>query len=199
MIKQAGSWIVLAAVVGLTLAGCQTLREIAALRQLDFALAGVVSPRLAGIDLDRVVTPDDLSASDMLRLGNAVLRQDLVFDLTLLVGAENPETNTVAARVVSLDWLLMIDERETISGLTEGNLLIEPGARGEIPVQISLNLVDFFDSGLQDLVDLAVAVAGGQSRRVSLRATPIVETVLGPIRYPNPITIVSREVRASSR
>ena len=30
--------------------------------------------------------------------------------------------------------------------------------------------------------------------RIALRATPTIDTALGPIRYPQPITIVSRQV-----
>jgi hypothetical protein len=61
---------------------------------------------------------------------------------------------------------------------------------------ISLNLIEFFDGSAQDLVELALSLAGqgGASKEISLQATPTVSTPLGPIRYPGPITIVSREV-----
>jgi hypothetical protein len=46
------------------------------------------------------------------------------------------------------------------------------------------------------MIDLALAVAGagGEPTRVSLRALPTIQTSIGPIRYPQPIIIVSREI-----
>lgn len=177
------------------LAGCQTLKEIASLRQLDFALSGVVSPRLAGVDLSSVHSVEDVPPSDMLRLASAIMRKDVPLDFTLLVSAQNPETNTVDARMVALDWILLLDDRETVSGHTESDILIPPGTTGEFPTIVSLNLVEYFESGLPDLLDLAVAIAGGgDPKRMKLQATPTVTTALGPIKYPKPITIVSKEV-----
>jgi hypothetical protein len=42
-------------------------------------------------------------------------------------------------------------------------------------------------------VNLALSLSGrgGAPTEVTLRATPTIETALGPIRYPRPITIVT--------
>ena len=194
MFKQTLLIVLLSSLI--VVSGCQVFRQVASLSQLDFALSGVVSPRLAGVDLDSVRSPDDVSPTDMVRLGTAVLRDDLPFDFTLLVSAGNPESNSVDARMMRLDWTLLLDDRETVSGFTEPDVLISPGSTAEIPTVVSLNLLEFFDSGLPDLIDLALAVAGqgGDAKRVKLQATPTVSTSLGPIKYPQPIIIVSREV-----
>jgi len=65
-----------------------------------------------------------------------------------------------------------------------------------VPISMSLNLVDFFQGSARDLVNLALSLTGqgGAPTEVALRATPTVETAIGPIRYPQPITIVSHEV-----
>lgn len=183
----------LLAVVVMPAAGCRTLREIAALRRLDFGIAGAADPRLAGIDLSRIQSSGEVSPADMLRLGSAVLKEQLNLDVTLLVSAKNPAENTVDARVVRLDWTLLLDDRETVSGVTDSDILIQPGTEADVPVAVSVNLVEFFDTGIRDLLDLALDVSGvgGRPTRVTLRATPTVDTVLGPIRYPHPITIAS--------
>ncbi len=179
----------------LVLPGCQTLRQIAGVAALEFALDRVESPRLAGVDLRTVRSVDDVTPGDMLRLGSALARKELQLDFTLFVAATNPERNTVDARLVGLDWTLFLDDHETINGSTESDLLIAPGTTGKIPTVISLNLLEFFDSSLPDLLNLAKAVTGaGPPQRIKLQATPTVTTVLGPISYPRPITILSREV-----
>ena len=179
----------------IVVSGCQVFRQVASLRQLDFALSGVDSPRLAGVDLSSVRSANDVSPVDMARLGSALLRDELPFDFTLLVSAENPQSNSVDARMMRLDWTLLLDDRETVSGFTEPDVLISPGSTAEIPTVVSLNLLEFFDSGLADLLDLALAVSGsGDPKRIKLQATPTVTTALGPIKYPRPIVIVSSEV-----
>lgn len=196
-LRELGSrwWPVLMIAGVATLSGCQTLREIASLSKLDFALDRVESPRLAGVDLRSVRSAEDVSPADMLRLGSAIARKDLLLDFTLLVAATNPQSNTVDARVVGLDWTLFLDDHETISGRTDSDILIAPGTTGEIATVVSLNLLEFFDSSLPDLLNLVMAVTGtGGPQKVKLQATPTVTTVLGPIRYPRPITIVSKEV-----
>ena len=61
---------------------------------------------------------------------------------------------------------------------------------------VSLDLLEFFEGSGRDLVNLALSLAGGEAppTTLSVRATPTIETPLGPIRYPQPITIVSRTV-----
>jgi protein involved in polysaccharide export with SLBB domain len=59
-----------------------------------------------------------------------------------------------------------------------------------------LDLYDFFSGRAEDLFGLALAAtgAGGQTMNIALRATPTIQTPIGPIRYPSPITIVHRDV-----
>lgn len=184
--------------VGLTLstAGCQTLREIAALRRVDFALDRVTSAALAGVDLSRVRTYEDVRASDLYRITSALSQGRLPLNFTLHLLAENPAENPTQARLVELDWTLFLEGRETVSGVLQENVVLPPGQPRDIPVAIQLDLLEFFDRNARDLIDLALAVSGqgGAPKEISLQATPTISTPLGPIRYPEPITIVAREV-----
>lgn len=178
------------------LAGCATLQQMAALRRVDFALDRVDSARIAGVELSRVSSVRDIPVLDMARLGTALARRDLPFEFTLFLSALNPPDNSVSARLVQMDWTLLLDDRETISGRTNSEFQLNPGTVVDIPVSISLDLADFFDHNASDMLELALAVAGAgsQPKRVSLRATPTIQTALGPIRYPEPITIISKTI-----
>ena len=175
---------------------CSTIREITNLRNVRFAIDRVADLQLAGVDVQRLKSFDDLKPTDVLRLGRAVANKDFPLDFQLHLTAENPPDNTVNARLVQLDWTLMLDDTETISGVFDDNLVLPPGEPTDVPIPISLNLVDFFQHGVRDLVELALAVGGqgGEPKRIKLIGTPTVDTPLGPIRYPEPITIISRQV-----
>lgn len=189
-------YVVLLSVLMLSFSGCQTLREVANLRNVSFALDRVGDASLAGIDLRRVNSYQDLTAGDVLRLTQAVTRNELPLDFTLHLNAENPPENDVQARLVEMDWTLLVDDSETVSGVFDGNIVLPPGEPRDVPIPIRLDLIEFFDGGAQDLLELALAIAGqnGAPKRIQLRATPTIDTAIGPIRYPQPITVASRDV-----
>lgn len=187
----------LAALAAVTLlGGCATLQQIAALRNVDFEVDRVADVRLAGIDLGRVRSYSDLSAADAGRLALAVSQRELPMAFTVHLSALNPEDNSVDARLVRMDWTLLLQQRETLSGTFADETLLPRGVATDVPISVSLDLVDFFEGSARDLFDLALDLAGrgGEPTQVALRAVPTVDTALGPIRYPQPITIVSRSV-----
>ena len=180
----------------LAAAGCAALQQIAALRQVAFSLAGTRNASVAGVDLGRIRSYRDLSAVDLGRVGLAVARNDLPFEFLLEVRGENPPDNTVTATMVRLAWSLFLNDKETISGTLDTTLAFPPGQPTVFPLRMRVNLIQFFDGPAESLVDLAASVAGLSSdpTRISLRGVPTIDTPLGRISYPTPITIVSRTV-----
>jgi hypothetical protein len=169
--------------------GCATLQELTALRNVDFSLVGTTGSTLAGVPIASIRTFGELSAVQVARLGTAVARGEMPLETVLQVRAANPEDN-VQARLVGLDWTLFLDDRETIGGVLDQEYVLTPGEPVDVPVSVRLDLLDFVDGQLQEVVGLALAVAGaGEPQRVRLEATPSIQTRLGPIRYPEPIRI----------
>jgi len=178
------------------LASCATLQQIAALRSVDFQLDRVADVQVAGIDASSVTSYSDLSLMDAARVGTAIARREMPLAFQVHVRAENPADNPVTARLVRLQWTLLLEDTETITGLIDQELELPPGQPRDIPVNISLDLFDFFERSGPDLFNLALNLmgVGGEPSRVALRAVPTVNTALGPITYPQPITIVDRRV-----
>ncbi|RMF60459.1 MAG: hypothetical protein D6746_06880 [Bacteroidetes bacterium] len=177
----------------LSLTGCQTLREIASLREVRFSLDRVSNVRLAGIEVDRIRSYEDLGPLDVARLMAALTRQEVPLEFEVHLLAENPPDNAVQARLVRMDWTLFLDDTETISGRFEDPVVLPPGEPTPVVFGVGLDLLDFFDRSARDLVELALALSGqgGQTKRISLKATPTIDTPLGPMRYPQPITIIN--------
>lgn len=179
-----------------TLCTCATLQQFTALRQVSFALNGVENGTLAGVALDRIASYEDLSMLEVGRLALAVTRKNVPLEFQVNVRAENPSGNATAATLARLSWALFLDDAETISGVLDRAYTLSPGEPVMIPLQMSLNLVEFFDGSAQNLVNLAATLAGsdGDPTRVALRVVPTIDTPLGPISYPSPITIVNQTV-----
>lgn len=180
--------------VGL-LGGCQTLREVSSLKDVQFRIDRASDARLAGINLKDVNSYEDLSGFQVAQLGAAFASGELPFSFTVHVEARNPESNSVNARLTEMDWTLLLQDQETISGVFSREVVLPPGEPKEVPVDVKLDLVKFFDQNLQELVGLVGAVTGeGPPTNVKLRVQPTVRTALGRMKYPRPITVVSKDV-----
>ena len=182
---------VAALAVLLAVPGCTTLQQIAALRQVEFDLDRVSNGLVAGVDLDAIARGGSLGPTDLARLGTAAARGEVPLRFTLHVGAENPADNPAAAQLVSLDWTLFLDGTETVSGVYNDDRQIPPGGAVDLPVDIELDLVQFFGRNVGDLTTLVRNLAGEDTRRQTIRleARPTVSTPVGPIRYPGTISI----------
>lgn len=185
-------------IVGL-LGACQTLREVSNLKDVQFRIDRVSNTQLAGIALRDIESYNDLRGTDVARLASALSRGELPLSFTLHVEAENPASNSVNARLTKMDWTLLLEEQETIAGTFDREIVLPPGTPKDVPVGVELNLIEFFDKNLQQFVGLVTAIAGeGPPTNVQLRMQPTVRTALGPIKYPTPITVVSKDVGRDS-
>jgi hypothetical protein len=181
---------VLPLLLAMGLSGCAALQSLAALSQVRFSLDGVSELRLAGVDLMQVRGYEDLSARDLLQVTLALTNREAPLEMTLELAADNPAGNP-EARLLALDWTLFLQDRETVSGGLDQAVLLAPDAITGFPLRVRLDLVEFFEGSARDLVELATALAGvdGEPVAIGLRATPTVDTRLGPIRYPRPLEL----------
>jgi len=182
--------------LALPLAGCATARQLAALRQVHFAIERASSVDLAGVRLDHIRSTRDVATLDAARVGAAVLRRQVPLVFTLHVSGENPAENAVTARLLRFSWTLLLNGRETISGAVDTVYTFEPGRPTEMRIPIQLDLYQFFRANARDALELAFGLLGRASREtaITLTAVPVIETPLGAINYPGAITVVRRTV-----
>jgi|GEM_PF-267447 len=183
--------IALLALIALTMAGCATLPALTPLTQVRFQYDHISDARMQGIDL---TAPNfRLGRMELAQLGMGMSSRQLPLAFTMHLRSENPAANRIAAHLSRLDWVLLIDGRETIRSSLATNIDLAAGQSQTLPVQVRLNLFDFFnDKNGRQLLDLAMAVAGAGGRMpqgVALKVTPTIDTPFGPIAYPEPITV----------
>jgi hypothetical protein len=152
--------------------------------------------RLAGVDLRRIAAYEDLTPMEIGRIALAISRRDVPLDFRVMIRADNPADNRTAATMVKLVWTLLLDDKEAVNGVLDTVVTMPPGETAYVPLPVRINLRQFFDGPAQSLVNLAASVAGVGSHptRIAIRAVPTINTALGPITYPEPITIVKRTV-----
>lgn len=182
--------IVLIGVLIGAISSCTALREVANLRKVRFEIDRVERVRLAQVDFSDVRSYEDLSAQEVMRLGASIAKDTLPLSFTLHVTATNPSSNDMNARLTRMDWTLLLEDKETVSGTFDREVVLPPGEPTDVGVDVHLDLLRFFEDNVRGLVDLASALAGtGPPQSLKLRLHPTVNTDLGRFKYPSPITI----------
>lgn len=174
-----------------TTAGCAALQQYVALAQVAFSLNSVGDARLAGVPIARIASYRDLSAGDVATLVATLGRGTAPFEFTVGIGASNPSSNGTDARLTRLDWLLLLDGKETVRGMIDTSYVLPAGKPVTIPVRVALDLRQFFSGSIEDIVNLAAGFAGLRKdpTRITLELTPKIDTPFGSLTPPRPIRV----------
>ncbi len=187
-------------ILAFTIGGCSVYKSLVNLSRLQFKLGNVNGFALNGVNLSNKSKLSDFSSIEMLRISQAVASGSLPVSFVLNVEAKNPNDGSggypnTNATITNFPWRLMINDKETISGGLKNNVTIPgTGEISTIPIEMSLDLVKFFQNkGYEDLINLALAIGGnqGSSSKLTLYARPTVSTSIGPIQYPEELRIVN--------
>ena len=180
--------------------GCSTIDTLSNITRLQFKLGDINNFSLAGVNLSNKSSITDFSVTDALKLTQGFTSNNLPAKFTLNVLAKNPNTpggsqNTTSA-VTRMDWKLLVDNKQTISGIMDNRITVPgTGQTATIPINMTLNLMDFFNNlGYEGVVKLALALGGvnGSATRVTLKAIPSME-VFGVFFSGDEVTIVDKQ------
>lgn len=180
--------------------GCTAIDAISNISRLQFKLGSIDNFSLAGVNLSNKSSISSFSVTDVLKLTEGFASNNLPAKFTLNVLAKNPNTpggsqNTTSA-VTRMDWKLLVDNKQTISGVMDNEIIVPgTGQTATIPINMTLNLMDFFNNlGYEGVVKLALALGGvsGSPARVTLKAIPAMK-VFGVFFSGQEVTIVDTQ------
>ena len=190
---------------GLMIFSCAAVREVSQalsnLKNLQFKLESVQGFSVAGVQVNGKSQISDFSLTDGLKLTQAFGSQSLPADFLLNVAARNPNDGSngnmkSTMTLTKLDWILYIDNVQTISGIMDKPFEIPGNGQSTIiPVRVSLDLFKFFrDKGYDGIVNIALSLGGVKSSpsRLRLDCKPTVQSPFGPISS-GYITVVDKQ------
>ncbi len=196
------------AVISLSHQSCNIIKQVSQtisnLQKLEYKIENVTNFRVANINVQNISSLKDFSITDGLKLANAYATKSFPADFVLNLNAKNPNTgsnNTTAtsATIAKLDYRLILDEKPTISGDISSPITVPgTGQSINIPLNMNLDLYKFFgDRGYESVINLALSLGGlnANPTKVKLDIKPTVNTSIGPISYPNRITVIDKEWR----
>lgn len=167
------------------------ISQVAMLSKCQFRLSTLTNTKLAGVNVQNIKSYKDLSLVDVTKVTAAYATGNLPLSFTLNVEAKNP--NTTAAGMSKLDWILLIDDLEVLTGVTEQRITIPAnGGTAVLPLNLSFDLLKVIEArNVESLVNFGLNLAGAGNRptRVTLKAKPTIYVGSSPITYPDYITI----------
>ncbi|MFN4111049.1 MAG: hypothetical protein ACK4G1_02150 [Ignavibacteria bacterium] len=195
--------IIIAFIIAFTIGGCSIYKQMTNISRLKFRLNSLSDFTINGIQLSNKSSIRDFNVFDSAQLLNSVARGTLPVSFNLNIEAKNPNDGGGYPRqdidIVDFKWRLFIDNVETLTGNIARPISI-PG-KGEatiFPITVQLDLYKFFsERGFDNLINLALAIGGKTQNlsRITLKATPTIQTPFGRITYPGEIDIVDKEFR----
>jgi hypothetical protein len=175
------------------LTNCRQLRELQSFAKCDFRVKNVENTTLAGTNVQNVRSLSDLSFAQAARLTTAYASGSLPLDLLLNIEVKNPNPNP--ASMNSMDWIMLIDDKEIVNGVVNERIAIEPnGGISTLPIRISTDLRKVL-SGMSpdEAVKMGLGLSGqnGKPTRITLKVKPSIMVGQTVLRYPGYINVNS--------
>ena len=182
---------ILMAVLALSIWGCAAFKQTAALSQVKFSFDRISDVRVAGVSVADKKSYSDLGVTDIAKLSAGVLAHDVPTRLIVHLKAENPSSNSVTAKMVKMAWSFYVEDRKLLDGNLDSAYAFPPGTPIDVRLPITFDAYDVYQHNAQDLFELGLALADveGYKKEVRVDLMPTVDTDLGPITYPQPITV----------
>jgi hypothetical protein len=188
---------IIALTVASLLVSCKSLGDLALFTKAEYRLAGLSNFTVAGINVMQKRRVEDFGLTDGISLLSAFTQKKFTTAFTLALEAKTPENTSGSLLIKKLQWILVIDGKETINGLITQPIQLKNGVN-TIPIVISLNLMEFFtDRNYDGLLQLALKLAGQQSnlQSITLRLKPTVATSVGDYEYPDYLDVTQNFTR----
>jgi hypothetical protein len=182
-------WLIPAVILLLPLS-CAYLKELSALKQCEFRYGLLENPVLAGVNIQNIHEPEDLSLKDMGQVAGSIFRGKLPLAFTIYVEVQNPNTET--ASLNKLEYIAFIDDAQIAGG--EVNKRIEIPARGiaSVPVEIQTDIIGILQKEPRNaLINFALNLADASNKptRIGLKIKPYIRVGDKDLVYPGYIRI----------
>jgi LEA14-like dessication related protein len=174
--------------------GCDILEQAQKMvnfTNCQFKVQSVDNVQIAGINVQNIKTLNDLTVLDAAKVMAMVATNSFPLTFNLNLQAKNPNAN--AAGMNQLQWILLIDNIQMVSGNLNQSVNI-PANNGvaNIPLNIRVDLKQVLKGKSADAImnfGLNLAGAGNKPTRITMKLKPTIMVGSYPLKYPDYITI----------
>lgn len=187
--KTSFLWIALVLLVS---ASCTQLKQMANFTKCEFRMNSVQNTTLAGVNVQQIQNYSDLNLLQVGKLTAAYASGNMPLTMTINVDAQNP--NDATAAMNRMDWILLIDGKEIVTGTLNERVSIAPsGGTATIPVRISADLRKLMaKNSTEENINMGLGLVGAGNKpspKLSLKIKPSIMIGSLTVPYPGYITL----------
>ena len=179
--------------VTMGLASCDVLNQVAQMANLvncTFDFNSVNQIEMLGVNLSRGMTRENLNATQLLSLANAIMKQQLPVSFNVNVNVKNP--NSIAAAMTKMDYILTLNGKQVVSTTMNNGINVPANSSSIVTIPITTDLFQLFSGESADaIVNLAFKLAGASSNpvNVGLKVKPYISINGQQLAYPDFISM----------
>jgi hypothetical protein len=158
----------------------------------EFRMNSVQNTTLAGVNVQQIQNYSDLNLLQVGKLTAAYASGNMPLTMTINVDAQNP--NDATAAMNRMDWILLIDGKEIVTGTLNERVSIAPsGGTATIPVRISADLRKLMaKNSTEENINMGLGLVGAGNKpspKLSLKIKPSIMIGSLTVPYPGYITL----------
>ncbi len=179
--------------VALGLSSCDLLTQVAQMANFancTFDFNSINKIQMLGVNLSKGMTKDDLNATQLLNLANALMKRELPVTFNVNLDVENP--NAIAAAMSKMDYIVSLNDKQVISTTMNNSINVPAKSKNTITIPVTTDLFQLFSGESADaILNLAFKLAGASSDpvKLGLQVKPYITINNQQLSYPNYITI----------
>ena len=179
--------------VALGLSSCNLLTQVAQMANFancTFDFNSINKIQMLGVNLSKGMTKDDLNATQLLNLANALMKRELPVTFNVNLDVENP--NAIAAAMSKMDYIVSLNGKQVISTTMNNSINVPAKSKNTITIPVTTDLFQLFSGESADaILNLAFKLAGASSDpvKLGLQVKPYITINNQQLSYPNYITI----------
>ena len=179
--------------VALGLSSCDLLTQVAQMANFancTFDFKNVDHIQMLGINLGKGMSKNDLNATQLLNLANAVMKKELPVTFNVNLNVDNP--NSIAASMSKMDYILSLNGKQVISTTMNKSINVPANSSNVVTIPVTTDLFQLFSGeSAEAILNLAFKLAGASSDPVNLglQVKPYITINNQQLAYPNYITI----------
>ena len=179
--------------VALGLSSCDLLNQVAQMATFancTFDFKNIDHIQMLGINLGKGMSKNDLNATQLLNLANALMKKELPVSFNMNLNVDNP--NSIAASMTKMDYIVSLNGKQVISTTMNNSVNVPANSNQTVTIPITTDLFQLFSGeSAEAILNLAFKLAGASSDPVNLglQVKPYITINNQQLAYPNYITI----------
>lgn len=166
-------------------------QQIKALEKCTYKITSADQITLAGADVKKIFTDQNLNLGSLPGLALGLLRKDIPLRARLNLEITNPSSNIAA--INEFEYKILINKQELANGFVNQEVNVAPGQSTTVPVDLIANLYPFVSNSkvMGEITEFLQGAKGGPEKKgiLTLKIRPSFKVGGVMVKYPGFITI----------